>query len=147
MLQQDYLMRLLVGLAVAIREALEKHGAQTDNSGSRLQLETAIGVAADMDPDVLLSLAPESISTILWLGNLNDSVAEYIVHALMLDSTYCAEDGYDSLAALRRQQAEAITESFGFAYDPDRLEVLLNPTNAKDEEERAELEAQYREFK
>jgi len=144
MLQQDYLMRLIVNLAIAMREALARSGGLSDTAGQRLHLEDAIGEAADMDPDVLLALAPESISTMLWLGNLNDSVAEYIVHALMLDANYLDEDGYDELASLRRQQAQAIASSFDFPYDPSRLDLLLNPTGAASDEERDELEAPYR---
>lgn len=143
MFQQDYLMRLIVGLAAAIRQALEKHDRQQDSQSSRLQLETAIGIAADMDADVLLALEPESVATMLLLGSLNDSVAEYIVHALILDSQYLLEDGYEDLSLLRKRQAEAIAESFNFPYLPERLDILLNPTGAQSPQERLELEKRY----
>lgn len=143
MLQQDYLVKMFIRFAAAIRKALEEHDPDIDTEASRFALEDAIGTAADIDADVLLALEPESVANILILGSLNDSVAEYIVHALMLDADYLEEDGYTDLARLRRQQAIAITEGFGFPYDRSRLDELLNPTGAKDERERCELEAQY----
>lgn len=132
MLQRDYLMRLIIQFATALRDALGKRDEHHDAAASRLRLEAAIGDAVDMDADVLLSLTPDSVSTMLMVGDLDGSVAEYIVHALMLDSAYLAEDGYDELATLRRQQAEAVGETFGVVYDPGRLDVLLDPTGARD---------------
>lgn len=143
MLEQDYLIRMLIAFAAGIRNALEKH-ATHDNQLARFQLESTIGDAADMDPDVLLALEPQSMATILTLGSMNDSVAEYIVHALMLESQYLEDDGYASKAALRKRQAMALADAFSVTYDPERLQALLNPLDAKDEAEREELEAQYR---
>lgn len=144
MLEQDYLIRLMVSFAAGIRRALEEH-ATRDNDLARLTLEESIGVAADMDPNVLLALEPQSMATILTLGSMNDSVAEYIVHALMLESGYLADDGYEAKSLLRRKQADAVAKAFEITYDPQHLEDLLNPTGATSEDERAELEAQYRE--
>ncbi|NTU88616.1 MAG: hypothetical protein HGA54_01730 [Actinobacteria bacterium] len=143
MLQQDYILKMMLGLAMAIREAIENRRMGKDGQLERFRLEESIGVAADMDPSVLLVLGPESMADILLLGSLNDSVAEYIVHALMLDSQYLREDGFEDLGRLREQQAIAITEAFSFPYAPERLEELLNPTGAKSERERLELESQY----
>ena len=141
MLEQDYLMRMFIAFAQAIREALAGHAGH-DNALARHQLESSIGTAADMDPDVLLALAPESVATVLSLGAMDDKVAEYIVHALMLESGYLAEDGYGSKSALRRRQAEEVARAFDITYDPARLEALLNPLDARLEEERIQLEAQ-----
>lgn len=143
MLEQDYLMRIFLGFAEAIRQALEQHRTHEDAELSRAGLEEQIGMAADMDPDVLLALEPESCATILMLGTMDDSLAEYMVHALMLDVDFLDEDGFHETASLRRQQAEAIGEAFHTPYRRDRLDDLLNPLGAKDEKERIELEAQY----
>ena len=94
MLQQDYIMKIILALAMAISEAMEARRIDRDNRFARLRLEESIGIAADMDPDVLLKLGPESLADILLLGSLNDSVAEYIVHALMLESKYLDDDGF-----------------------------------------------------
>jgi len=144
MLQHDYIMRAIVQLAVAIREALQNNkGGVRDSQASRDQLEEVIGVAADMDSSILLSLSPESVASMLQLGATDSSVAEYIVHALMLDADYLEGDGYRELALLRRQQAIAITEAYDFPYAQDRLPALLNPTGAADEAERDRLEGAY----
>lgn len=145
MLQNDYLMKMFVQLAAAIRRAVERHDGHLDEDteASREGIEEAIGLAAEMDSQVLLSLEPESAASILWLGNINDSTAEYIVHSLMLDADYLDEDGYSQVAALRRRQAGAIAETFKLVYDPGRLDALLNPTDAKTEQERIEFERQY----
>lgn len=143
MLEQDYLIRMFIAFAAGIRNALEKHAGH-DNQLAHFQLESTIGDAADMDPDVLLALEPQSMATILTLGSMNDSVAEYIIHALMLESEYLEEDGYTSKAALRKRQARALAGAFSVTYDPERLKALLNPLDAKNEAEREEPEAQYR---
>jgi hypothetical protein len=140
MLEQDYLMRMFIAFAAALREALAGH-AHHDNQLARHQLESTIGLAADMDPDVLLALAPESVATVLSLGSLDDNVAEYIVHALMLESNYLAEDGYDAKSALRKRQANAVAQAFSITYDPSRLEALLNPLGAEDEEAQYGIDA------
>ena len=126
MLEQDYLMRMILMLAAAIREALLKGESGADRSEmDRMALEDAIGMAADMDASVLLALEPESVSTVLLLGQVDDSVAEYLVHAMMLDASYLEEDGYADMADLRRRQADSVAESFGLNYEPGRLPQLL----------------------
>lgn len=143
MLQKDYLMRMIVALAVAIREALGLRRESGNNALAIHALDDAIGEAADIDPDVLLSLDPQSISTILLLGSLNDSAAEYIVHALMIEADCYEEDGFADKALLRRKQAQSIAAAYECPYRMDRLEEMLNPTGAQTEEERDELEAEY----
>lgn len=134
-------MRLIVQFAIALRNALSKRSGHGDTAASRLELETAIGDAVSMDADVLLSLTPDSVSTMLMVGDIDASVAEYIVHALMLDSAYLSEDGYDELATLRRQQAEAVGRTFGVVYDPGRLGVLLEPAGTLGSGEQGRLES------
>ena len=142
MLEHDSLIRLMVAFAAGLRRALELHGKR-DNASARFALEETIGTAADMDPEVLLALEPASMAAILSLGAMDASAAEYIVHALMLEAGYLEDDGYVAKAGLRRQQARSVADAFGVEYDPRRLEELLNPLGAKDEEERHELEARY----
>lgn len=143
MLEHDYLIRLMVAFAAGLRRALELHGRR-DNASARLALEETIGTAADMDPEVLLALEPASMAAILSLGAMDASVAEYIVHALVLEADYLEDDGYVAKAGLRRQQARSVADAFKVEHDPSRLEDLLNPTGAQDEEERLALEARYR---
>lgn len=126
MLERDYLMRLIVMLAAALRAAAQREGGVTpDPTAKRIALEDAIGQAADMDPSVLLSLEPESVSTVLLLGQIDDSVAEYICHALMMDADFLEEEGYAEAADLRRRQAANVAASFDFIYDPGRLPALI----------------------
>lgn len=146
MLQQDYLTRMMVIFAKAFRQWLERRaggGVEIDNETARENLEDAIGEAAEMDKDVLLALDPESMATILWMGSINDSVAEYIVHALMIDAESLDEDGLHDTAELRRQQAQALASHFGFTYDPDRLEALLDPEKDMAEAQEEEFRRQY----
>lgn len=120
-------------LAAALRAATQKEGGlDPDPEAKRLALEDAIGAAADMDPSVLLSLEPESLSTMLMLGQINDSVAEYLCHALMVDAEFLEEEGSFDLAELRRRQVENIAMTFGCEYDPADLPALLEAAGSQE---------------
>lgn len=119
-LRQDYLVRLIVAMSAAIRRALSKKEAHEPYVALD-DLERAIGEAVDMDGAILLTLAPESLVSILQLGSVNDSLAEYIVRAILLQSELYSELGEEQLAEVRNAQAEAIASAFecGDPYDLD----------------------------
>jgi 4-diphosphocytidyl-2-C-methyl-D-erythritol kinase len=66
-----------------------------------------------LDPETAMSLAPESLVTMMLLSGTGDAVAGYAAYALYrLGDAYDAMDKPD-LAQMRRDQAVAIADSFG----------------------------------
>ena len=113
MFEQDYLLRMLMDFAAAIRRSIERAGGQQVPSGAAGMLEEAIGNAVDIDGGVLLSLSPESIASILEVSGTDPHVTEYVARSLLLASDYHAQAGHSELAALRRGQALAIADAYG----------------------------------
>lgn len=112
MLQQDYLVRMLTMFAEAIRRSLEK-SKDRDPRGAAEMLEAAIGEATDIDGSVLLSLTPESISSIMMVSGVDPRVTEYIARSLKLEAAYLEDAGDAELAQLRSDQADAIAAAYG----------------------------------
>ena len=115
MLHQDYLMRILIQFAEAIRRSMQKATEEQDPRGAADMLEAAVGEATDMDGGVLLSLAPESIAGVMQISGTDPRVTEYIARSLMLAATYLREAGDDALADIRVAQATAIAAAYEFA--------------------------------
>lgn len=121
MLEQDYIMRILLNMAAAISRSIVKARKDHDPKGAAEQLEATIGEATDIDGDVLLSLAPESIAGVMQVSGTDPQVAEYIARSILLESEYLREAGLDHKAKLREEQAYAIAETFGFEIAIDML--------------------------
>lgn len=132
MLQQDYLVRLIMRLIEAITKSLHRAKDDDDPQGAAEMLESAIGEATDIDGAVLLSLAPESIASIMQVSGVDPRVAGYVARSLKLESEYLVKADNLSLAALRLQQAEALGKAYGVdfempledAIDPETVESL-----------------------
>lgn len=121
MFEQDYLVRILTQFAAAIRNSML---LATKDKRPRLaaeQLETSIGEATDIDGEVLLSLAPESIAGVMQVSGTDPKVAEYIARSLLLEAEYLREADLDQKADLREQQAYALGAAFGFEVALDML--------------------------
>ncbi len=118
MLQQDYLMRMILQLIEAIMKSLETaRGDAADPQASADLLEAAIGTATDIDGGVLLSLEPESVVSILQVSGTDPHVVEYVGRSLFLESSYLDEASKLELAALRAAQAQALAQAYGFDLD------------------------------
>ena len=115
MLQRDYLVQMLTMFAQAIARSLERRKTKNDPLGAAEMLEAAISEATDIDGDILLQLAPESVASILQVSSVDPRVAGYIVRSMYLESEYLAEAGDMGLSQLRFQQADAIADAYGFA--------------------------------
>ena len=121
MLERDYLTRLFAVLAAAIRRSIFME--KNDPRGAADTLEEAISAATDIDGAILLSLAPESMSSVLQVSGVDPKVCGYIAHTLLLESQYLEEAKDEGLAGLRRQQAEAIAEAYGVDLDTSEAEI------------------------
>lgn len=111
MLQQDYLMRLIMQFVRGLRRSIEK--GLVDPSEAAESVEDAIAQALDLDAGVVLGLEPASFASILSVSGTNPRVTEYLMRGLLLEAHYLDEAGRHQLADLRRGQAQALAESYG----------------------------------
>lgn len=111
MLQQDYLMRLIMQFVRGLRRSLER---EKENPAEAAEsLEDAIAQALDLDAGVVLGLHPESFASVLSVSGTDPHVVEYLVQGLMLEARYLDAVPSSHLADLRRRQAHALAATFG----------------------------------
>lgn len=112
MLEQDYLMRIVLQFAEMIRRSWTKAHDERDPKSAADMLEDAVGEATDIDGGVLLSLAPESIASVMQVSGVDPRVTEYIARSLLLASGYLHEAGQHALADVREAQARAVAAAY-----------------------------------
>ena len=78
MFEQDYLMRIIAQLLGAIRRSMERAAGEEDPDGAASALDMALGDATDLDGEALLSLAPESLASVLQVSGVDPHLTEYI---------------------------------------------------------------------
>ena len=111
MLQKDYVLETVRRfgdvLARWLRPAvLEANGEAID------EVENAVGRLIDLDGATALSLAPESLVTMMELSGIADSLASYVCYALLRVADAYEARGDAALAAVRRNQATAVSGAF-----------------------------------
>lgn len=121
MFTQDYLMRMFMQLAAAMKESLLRARGQKDPRAAADVLDEAVSDATEMDGGLLLRMAPESMAAMLQLSQPDPQLMGYIARSLLLSSTYLTEAGEASLAALRREQAYAVARAFGIELDDSSI--------------------------
>lgn len=125
MFERDYLVRMLVELASAIKRSIQKAKGIKDYDSAATNLESSISNATDLDGEVLLSLSPESIASVLQVSNTDPRVVIYIAHSLQLLCHYLKKLGRDEIAELRIQQAQALADAYNFSLS-ENIEDLDN---------------------
>lgn len=134
MLQQDYLMRMFLMMAVAMRESMQRARGEHDPEGAAFMLEKSLEDATEMDASLLLCMAPESMVAMLQLSQPDKQLMEYVSRTLLLSSQYLKEAGRDAHAQLRHDQAFAVARSFGVelseeSVSPEELERFFDEVN------------------
>ena len=119
MFEQDYLVRLLLQFFQGMLKSLERHTEKKDPQGAANLIEASVGEATDMDGMALLSLAPESIASVMRVSGIDPNVTQFIARSLLLESVYLTEAGNAGLAATRLGQARAIAAEYGFELPSD----------------------------
>ena len=114
MFEQDYLVRLLLQFFQGMLKSYERHKEQEDPEGAANMIEAAVGEATEMDGAVLLSLAPESIASVMKVSGIDPNVTQFVARSLLLESVYLTDAGNDALAMTRVGQARAIAAEYGF---------------------------------
>lgn len=111
MIRKDYFMRMIQELVTMVRVGLK---LPDKDKGSWLDdLEKAIGDAVKIDHKLFFALDPESAVTMLDMGEVDESLGTYVVHAIVLEATMLEAEGRMPEADLRRRQARAIAEHLG----------------------------------
>ena len=92
-----------------------------------------MGEATELDGAVLLSLAPESIASVVQISGTDPRAVEYICRSLLLEAEYLREAGKIDKAELRSQQAYALGDAYGIdltdvSLDEDALEEFFEST-------------------
>lgn len=133
MFEQDYLMRMLMDFIAAVRRSMDRAASQNDPRGAAEALEAAVGSATEMDGQTLLSLAPDSLASILQVSGTDPKLAGYISRSLLLAGRYYHEAGDEGAGELRRSQALAIASAYGEnlddeAIEPEELEAFFQET-------------------
>ena len=118
MFEQDYLVHLLLPFFRGLMRANEWREEKDDPQAAADLLESAIGEATEMDGATLLSLAPESIATVMQVSGIDPDVTQFVARSLLLESVYLEEAGND-LSSIRAGQARAIAEAYGFDLPDD----------------------------
>ena len=119
MLEQDYLMKLILQFFRGMVRSWELKEEKDDPELAADMLETAIGTATEMDGAVLLSLSPDSIAQVLCVSGTDPNVVEFVARGLLLESVYLSEAGNDELAGVRAAQARALADDYGFELPDD----------------------------
>lgn len=127
MFERDYLMKLILGYFKTIIIVIKRGEKEKDPEGAADTLEQAIGEATEIDGGVLLSLAPDSIASILQVSGTDPKVVNYVAHGLLLESHYLMLACDFARAELREEQARALAAAYGFELpdDPAEAEELL----------------------
>ena len=119
MLEQDYLMKLILQFFRGMVRSWELKEEKDDPELAADMLETAIGAATEMDGAVLLSLSPDSIAQVLRVSGTDPNVVEFVARGLLLEAVYLSEAGNDELAGVRAAQARALADDYGFELPDD----------------------------
>lgn len=147
-LEQDYLMRIVLQYAEILRRSWFKARGEKDPKGAADMLEAAVGEATDIDGDALLSLAPESMASVLQVSGTDPRVCEYIARSLLLASAYLREAGQGALADVRLEQARALAEAYGLDIPatPEEMASLMEEEASEAEHAIIDIEAAYGEM-
>lgn len=123
MFERDYLMRLILGYFKTIVIVIKQGEKEKDPEGAVDLLEQAIGEATEIDGEVLLSLAPESIASVLQVSGTDPKVINYVAHGLLLEAHYLMLACDFARAELREEQARALAAAYGFDLPDDLAEA------------------------
>ncbi len=137
MLHQDYLMRMILALAQAITNSIEKtKNNEKDWEASAELLEATLTNATEIDGSLLLQLDAQSMTGLLQLSQTDPVAIEYIARTLLLESEYLTKAHKPALASLREEQALTLANAYDIPLSkedlsPENLECFFERTQEK----------------
>ena len=87
-MHQDYLMRYIQQFVEALVRSATRVEEHQDFQGAARSLDNAVANAADMDVEVLLGFAPESLASIVNVMGVDPRLVEYMARSLVLAGDY-----------------------------------------------------------
>lgn len=111
-IRDDYLLEMVARFVEALVEGV---GRQREGRGEEAlgSYEGVVGGVLDMDAGVALSLAPSSLVTMLQLSSVDERLAQLAAWAMGAAADVYEDEG-SPLADVRRRQARAVAEAYGF---------------------------------
>ncbi|MCL2503379.1 MAG: hypothetical protein FWE94_02030 [Coriobacteriia bacterium] len=113
--ESDYVLRLVEQMGGLVRQAFQMLATGSQERTFELA-EEAIGLALDLDPQMTSRLAPQSLTALLELKNLDDRVLLLVADAFDALASALEQTGAFAEAELRHQQAGAVLKML----DPSR---------------------------
>lgn len=112
MLHRDYLLEIIEQFVGTVSHALARALLERDVDAAQ-EVEAAVAELVQLDPTTAMSLAPESLVTMMVLSGTGDAVSGYAAYALNRVADAYELMGEFDLADERRDQAIAIADAFG----------------------------------
>jgi hypothetical protein len=107
--QADYVLRLIEQLSGLVRAAKQRLGVakpgETEETAGR-----AIGVVLGVDPLVASRLSPQTLATMIQLGDVHPDVLPLLAEAIEVDADSLETAGRVAEAGTRRAQAAAVRD-------------------------------------
>ena len=133
MLHQDYLVRMFMQLAAAMRDSLMKTKGQDDPEAAADLIEASLLNATEVDGSLLFRMAPESMVSLLQISGTDPTLIQYLARSLLLQSQYLAQANLTERSDLRKNQAFALAHAYGFELSeqnvsPEELEAFFQQT-------------------
>lgn len=124
MLHRDYLVEMVENFVEGISDPLCR--SYRGDKQALGEVEQQIALLVDLDPLLALSLAPDSLVSMMMLSGVADSMAAYVTYALRRVADAYEVQGDKATAVLRRTQAQAVAEAFmcDEADTPEELKAL-----------------------
>ncbi|WP_124060405.1 hypothetical protein [Gordonibacter sp. Marseille-P4307] len=119
MYEKDYLMRQILQFVEALTKTRIQEERELDPLDSARSIEDAFSRATDLDGPAMLSLAPESMASVLDVSGVEPRIVRYLAHGLLLESVYLQQGGENQLADLRAAQARALASRYGIGLPDD----------------------------
>lgn len=138
MFLNDYLMRIIQQFVTALQRALNLHNLSPQESAA--ELEQAVGDAVGIDARLLFSLEPESMISLLQLGDFDERISGYVLRSMYLEADLLESAGDEDRANLRRSQADAIVVAYGLDLtyrdaSPEAIEAFLAESESEASEQ------------
>lgn len=145
MFENDYIMRMILQLTRALQRSLLKGYPSPESEIN--DIEGRVGEALGIDPRLMFKLNPESMVSLLQLGDINPALAVFAVRSIYYESDLLEENGELEKAELRRQQADAIARAYDIEVtladgSPEAMKEFLDEQEF-DEDEFDEDQPQY----
>lgn len=133
MLHQDYLVRMFMQLAAAMRDSIMKTKGQDDPEAAADLIEASLLNATEIDGSLLFRMAPESMVSLIQISGTDPTLIQYLSRSLLLQSQYLAQANLTERSELRKNQAFALAHAYGFelseqSVSPEELEAFFQQT-------------------